>query len=125
MFRENRHNAVTFGLKYNIFYELKKFVKQKTAPHKYPRAIVFVDALPVYRPNERTDGLTPLVIGQPNHDDLSDYRPGLRALSELEVRSPLLEAKLNKFKKPIIPRQILQKNQDGNSTISISTLNTV
>lgn len=26
--------------------ELQQFVKQKTAPHKYPRAIVFVDALP-------------------------------------------------------------------------------
>ena len=26
--------------------ELKKFVKTQTAPHKYPRAVVFVDALP-------------------------------------------------------------------------------
>ena len=26
--------------------ELQQFVKQQTAPHKYPRAIVFVDRLP-------------------------------------------------------------------------------
>lgn len=31
-----------------------------------------------------------------NQDDLSDYRPGMRALRELEVRSPLLEAGLGK-----------------------------
>ncbi|MDG4549571.1 MAG: ATP-dependent sacrificial sulfur transferase LarE [Candidatus Contendobacter sp.] len=31
-----------------------------------------------------------------NRDDLSDYRPGMRALRELEVRSPLLEAELGK-----------------------------
>ena len=26
--------------------ELQEFVKRNTAPHKYPRAVVFVDALP-------------------------------------------------------------------------------
>lgn len=31
-----------------------------------------------------------------NYDDLGDYRPGLKALKELEVRSPLLEAELTK-----------------------------
>ncbi len=31
-----------------------------------------------------------------NQDDLSDYRPGMRALRELAVRSPLLEAGLDK-----------------------------
>ncbi|MFO1372008.1 MAG: ATP-dependent sacrificial sulfur transferase LarE [Candidatus Competibacteraceae bacterium] len=31
-----------------------------------------------------------------NQDDLNDYRPGLRALRELAVRSPLLEAGLGK-----------------------------
>ena len=31
-----------------------------------------------------------------NRDDLADYRPGMRALRELEVRSPLLEADLGK-----------------------------
>ncbi len=31
-----------------------------------------------------------------NHDDTLDYRPGLKALAELRIRSPLLEAGLNK-----------------------------
>lgn len=31
-----------------------------------------------------------------NSDDLNDYRPGLKALKELNVRSPLLEANLTK-----------------------------
>lgn len=31
-----------------------------------------------------------------NADDISDYRPGLRALRELEIKSPLLEAGLTK-----------------------------
>ncbi|MFZ1640883.1 MAG: ATP-dependent sacrificial sulfur transferase LarE [Candidatus Contendobacter sp.] len=31
-----------------------------------------------------------------NRDDLADYRPGMRALRELDVRSPLLEADLGK-----------------------------
>jgi len=37
-----------------------------------------------------------ILIEGTNHDDLGDYRPGLKALSELKVRSPLLEAKLTK-----------------------------
>ncbi len=31
-----------------------------------------------------------------NHDDLSDYRPGLQAIKELGVKSPLLEAEFTK-----------------------------
>jgi len=31
-----------------------------------------------------------------NLDDLSDYRPGRQALEELQIRSPLLDVKLNK-----------------------------
>ena len=41
------------------------------------------------------EGLTWLADGA-NQDDLSDYRPGMRALRELAVRSPLLEAGLGK-----------------------------
>jgi uncharacterized protein len=38
----------------------------------------------------------PHVLDGSNLDDLADYRPGLRALRELEVRSPLLDCKLCK-----------------------------
>jgi len=36
------------------------------------------------------------VIDGTNFDDISDYRPGLKALKELSVKSPLLECKLTK-----------------------------
>jgi uncharacterized protein len=36
------------------------------------------------------------VIDGTNLDDLGDYRPGLKALKELEVKSPLLECKITK-----------------------------
>ncbi|MCR3761524.1 ATP-dependent sacrificial sulfur transferase LarE [Clostridium felsineum] len=36
------------------------------------------------------------VIDGTNFDDIKDYRPGLKALKELEVKSPLLECKLTK-----------------------------
>ncbi|HEX2921992.1 MAG TPA: ATP-dependent sacrificial sulfur transferase LarE [Bacteroidales bacterium] len=36
------------------------------------------------------------VVDGSNADDTGDYRPGLRALKELEIRSPLLEAGLTK-----------------------------
>ena len=36
------------------------------------------------------------IVDGSNSDDLHDYRPGRRALAELEVRSPLLEAGLGK-----------------------------
>jgi len=36
------------------------------------------------------------VIDGTNYDDIGDYRPGLKALEELNVKSPLLECKLTK-----------------------------
>jgi uncharacterized protein len=36
------------------------------------------------------------VVDGSNFDDMDDYRPGLQAVSELDVRSPLKEAKLTK-----------------------------
>ncbi|WP_459482417.1 ATP-dependent sacrificial sulfur transferase LarE [Clostridium saccharoperbutylacetonicum] len=36
------------------------------------------------------------VIDGTNFDDIGDYRPGLRALEELKVKSPLLECKMTK-----------------------------
>lgn len=39
---------------------------------------------------------TKIIFDGTNIDDLSDYRPGLKALNELEIRSPLREAELKK-----------------------------
>lgn len=36
------------------------------------------------------------VIDGTNFDDIGDYRPGIKALKELEIKSPLLECKLTK-----------------------------
>ena len=38
----------------------------------------------------------PVLMDGTNHSDIGDYRPGLRALNELSIRSPLLEAGLEK-----------------------------
>jgi uncharacterized protein len=43
----------------------------------------------------KAEGLQYIVEGS-NADDLNDYRPGMRAVTEHEVRSPLLEAALTK-----------------------------
>jgi uncharacterized protein len=40
-------------------------------------------------------GFSPVVDGS-NIDDLNDYRPGMRALRELGIRSPLVECHINK-----------------------------
>ena len=39
---------------------------------------------------------TPILVDGSNADDMGDYRPGMRALAELGVRSPLREAGLTK-----------------------------
>jgi pyridinium-3,5-biscarboxylic acid mononucleotide sulfurtransferase len=41
------------------------------------------------------EGFTTLMDGT-NHDDLQDYRPGLQALKELQIKSPFLELKITK-----------------------------
>lgn len=41
-----------------------------------------------------------------NADDINDYRPGLRALRELEIRSPLLEAGLTKEEIRYLSKQL-------------------
>lgn len=38
----------------------------------------------------------PYVIDGTNFDDIGDYRPGLKALAELNIKSPLLECQLTK-----------------------------
>ncbi len=48
----------------------------------------------------------PWVAEGSNVDDLSDYRPGMRAIRELGVRSPLLEAGLTKVEIRILSREL-------------------
>jgi uncharacterized protein len=53
----------------------------------------------------RTLGI-PVLIDGSNADDLGDYRPGIRALSELGVRSPLQETGFSKQEIRIVSREL-------------------
>ena len=52
------------------------------------------------------------VIEGSNKDDLNDYRPGMRALKELGITSPLLEAGISKEAIRTISRQVGLKTWD-------------
>ena len=53
------------------------------------------DLFGLLKDKARDEGWAVVAEGS-NADDLDDYRPGMRALRELQIRSPLLEAGLNK-----------------------------
>ena len=53
----------------------------------------------------KREGFTTVASGD-NLDDLGDYRPGLRAAKELEVRKPLIEAELGKAQIRAIARML-------------------
>ncbi|MEA3470285.1 MAG: ATP-dependent sacrificial sulfur transferase LarE [Thermodesulfobacteriota bacterium] len=50
-------------------------------------------------------GFTNIIEGT-NADDLDDYRPGMRALEELQIKSPLLECRFTKEDIRIVSREI-------------------
>ncbi|HHW06075.1 MAG TPA: ATP-dependent sacrificial sulfur transferase LarE [Clostridia bacterium] len=48
----------------------------------------------------------PYIVDGTNYDDLKDYRPGVKALQELDIRSPLREAGLTKQEIRALSRQM-------------------
>lgn len=52
------------------------------------------------------------VIDGTNFDDIKDYRPGLKALKELEIKSPLLECKLTKAEIRALSKELGLKTWD-------------
>ena len=50
------------------------------------------------------------VIEASNVDDLSDYRPGMKALKELDVKSPLIDVKLSKEEIRKLSKQLKLKS---------------
>jgi len=56
-----------------------------------------------------------------NVDDLKDSRPGLRAIHELSVKTPLLDAGLNKGDIRILARQFRLLNHDKHSNSCLAT----
>jgi uncharacterized protein len=52
------------------------------------------------------------VIEASNVDDLSDYRPGMKALKELKVKSPLIDAKISKDEIRKLSKKLKLKSWD-------------
>ncbi|AZR74169.1 TIGR00268 family protein [Anoxybacter fermentans] len=69
----------------------EEFVKNDPNRCYYCKKELFSAVLKV----AREEGLA-FVLDGSNYDDLKDYRPGMKAVKELKVRSPLLEAELTK-----------------------------
>jgi len=56
-----------------------------------------------------------------NYDDLSDYRPGMKAVSELKIRSPLLEALLTKDDIRLLSKEMNLPTWDKPSNSCLAT----
>lgn len=61
------------------------------------------------------------VIDGTNFDDIKDYRPGLKALKELEVKSPLLECELTKAEIRAFSKELGLKTWDKPSYACLLT----
>jgi uncharacterized protein len=68
----------------------------------------------------RSEGYMFLLDGS-NQDDLSDYRPGLRAATKYNVRSPLVEASLSKKEIREISRQLGLSTWDRSASPCLSS----
>jgi uncharacterized protein len=90
--------------------EALEFVKKYNIPHKIievpfdeqirnnPSNRCYLCKLKVFniiKKEALSSGFQYLADGT-NHDDLSDFRPGLRALKEMNIKSPLLECEISK-----------------------------
>lgn len=63
----------------------------------------------------------PYIVDGTNFDDIGDYRPGLKALQELNVRSPLLECRLTKQEIRILSKELGLKTWDKPSYACLLT----
>ena len=61
------------------------------------------------------------VIEGSNADDTGDYRPGMRAISELSVKSPLLEAGLTKAEIRLLSKEMGLETADKPSLACLAT----
>jgi len=84
--------AATYGINHKVIdFELADFLSNNPADRCYQcKKMLFSELIHLAR---KTGSV---LIEGTNRDDLGDYRPGLKALKELGVHSPLLEAGLTK-----------------------------
>ena len=78
------------------------------------------DKLTTFLKIARQEGLGCVIEGS-NNDDLGDYRPGLKAVSELEVRSPFIELGWGKTQIRTAARQRGLPNWDRPSTACLAS----
>ena len=83
----------SFGIRHEILdIEFPEAIRHNPLDRCYScKKTIFSDLLTYARYNN-----FPYVVDGTNADDVSDFRPGLRALNELGIRSPLLESGLTK-----------------------------
>lgn len=83
----------SFGIKHKIIdIAFPEMIKNNPIERCYLcKKTIFTDLLGFAKQNKY-----PHVIDGTNADDVSDFRPGIKALKELGIRSPLLEAGLTK-----------------------------
>jgi uncharacterized protein len=83
---KSRHKVINLSL-----LSIPEFVENRKDRCYHCKLKVFESLMKV----AKEEGLNVVVDGT-NYDDGAEYRPGLRALKELKIRSPLMEAKLKK-----------------------------
>ena len=83
----------SFGIKHKIIdIAFPPMIRNNPVDRCYTcKKTIFTDLLGFARENNY-----PYVIDGTNSDDIGEYRPGLKALTELGIRSPLLESGLTK-----------------------------
>lgn len=100
-----QETARTMGIAHRLVdtHELKDplFVANSTNRCFYCKTELFS----VLRDLAQTEGFR-LVVEGSNRDDLSDFRPGMKAARDLEIRQPLVEAELTKKEIRALAKQL-------------------
>lgn len=93
--KEAKDLAISIGVEHRVIQskelEKEEFVSNDPQRCYYCKKELFEGIWDV----AKAEGLNCVVEGS-NFDDLDDFRPGMKAIKELQVRSPLLEAELTK-----------------------------
>ena len=89
-FVKNLNNVELIKAPFDVF-SIKEFTENSNLRCYYCKKALFQTIIKIAQENH-----CDVVFDGTNKDDLSDYRPGLKAIQELQVVSPFLEAGLNK-----------------------------
>ncbi|MGL1931489.1 MAG: ATP-dependent sacrificial sulfur transferase LarE [Desulfotalea sp.] len=90
-------DAIFFAKKYNIPHEILELpIPEIILNNPNDRCYLCKKELFINIINRAKELDITMVIDGSNHDDLNDYRPGIKALKELEIKSPMLELGITK-----------------------------